>query len=102
MEHQDAGEESVAAEVRTTDKKARISLPRAFANATVIMEQVSDTEVRIRKAQVIPEDEVRFLEEEPVVLSDRDRDAFLALLDNPPPPSEALVRAWAKYNKRHG
>ena len=92
----------MSAEIRTTDKKARISLPRTFANATVIMEQVSDTEVRIRKARVIPEDEVRFLEEETTVLSDRDRDAFLALLDNPPPPNEALLRAWAKYNKRHG
>jgi uncharacterized protein (DUF1778 family) len=92
----------MAAEIRTTDKKARLCLPRAFANATVIVEQVSDTELRIRKAQVIPEDEVRFLEEAPTVLSDRDRDAFLALLDNPPPPNEALLRAWAKYNKRHG
>ena len=92
----------MAAEVRTTDKKARICLPRAFANATVLMEQVSDTEVRIRKAQVIPEDEVRFLEEEVITLSDEERDAFLALLDNPPPPNKALRRAWAKYGKRHG
>ena len=92
----------MATEIRTTDKKGRLCLPRAFANATVILEQISDTEIRIRKAQVIPEDEVRFLEEQPIVLSDRDRDAFLALLDNPPPPNEALQRAWAKYNKRHG
>ena len=49
----------MAAEIRTTDKKGRLCLPRAFANATVIVEQISDTEVRIRKAQVIPEDEVR-------------------------------------------
>lgn len=95
-------EKRVATEIRTTDKKGRLCLPRAFANATVILEQISDTEIRIRKAQVIPEDEVRFLEEQPIVLSDRDRDAFLALLDNPPPPNEALQRAWAKYNKRHG
>ncbi len=92
----------MAAEIRTTDKKGRLCLPRAFANATVIVEQISDTEVRIRKAQVIPEDEVRFLEETVAPLSDRDRDAFLALLDNPPPPNEALLRAAAKYKKRHG
>ena len=78
------GRNRVAAEIRTTDKKGRLCLPRAFANATVIVEQVSDTELRIRKAQVIPEDEVRFLEETIPPLSDRDRDAFLALLDNPP------------------
>jgi hypothetical protein len=31
-------------ETRSTDAKGRISLPKAFANATVILEQVSDTE----------------------------------------------------------
>lgn len=77
---------------RTTDDKARISLPGSFANCTVLMEQVSDTEVRIRKARVIPEDELPFVEESMMPLSDRDRDLFLALLDNPPPPNEALKR----------
>ena len=93
----------VTTEIQTTDKKARLCLPQAFANATVIIEQISDTEVRIRKAQVIPEDEVRFYEEQPLApLSDQDRDAFLALLDNPPPPNEALLQAAAKHKKRHG
>ena len=93
----------MAADIRTTDKKGRLCLPKSFANATVIVEQVSDTEVRIRKAQVIPEDDVRFYEEQPLApLSDRDRDAFLALLDNPPPPNEAFRRAAAKYKKRYG
>ena len=92
----------MAAEIRTTDKKGRLCLPRAFANATVIVEQVSDTEVRIRKAHVIPEDEVRFQEETATPLSDRDRDVFLALLENPPPPNEALLRAAAKHKKHHG
>jgi uncharacterized protein (DUF1778 family) len=89
--------------IRTADKKARISLPAAFANATVIIEQVSDTELRIRKAQVVPEDEYRFAEEAVVApLSDRDRDRFLAMLDNPPAANEAFHRAAAKYRKRHG
>ncbi len=87
---------------RTTDAKGRISLPKAFANATVIIEQVSDTEIRIRKARVIPEDEIRFYEETAAPLSDRDRDRFLDLLDNPPKPTEALRRAVAKHAKRHG
>src|SRR5271165_4372905 len=47
-------------ETRSTDAKGRISLPKAFANATVIIDQVSDSEIRIRKAIVIPEDEVKF------------------------------------------
>jgi hypothetical protein len=87
----------VATLTRTTDKKARVSLPQSFANATVLIEQISDTEVRIRKAQVIPEDEIRFVEETPTVLSDRDRDLFLSLLDNPPPPTPALKKAARKY-----
>jgi hypothetical protein len=92
----------MATETRTTDKKGRISLPKAFADCTVILEQVSDTEIRIRKAKVIPEDEVRFYEESATPLSDRDRDIFLALLDNPPAPNAAFKRAAAKYKKRHG
>lgn len=89
-------------ETRTTDAKGRISLPRSFANATVIVEQVSETEVRIRKAVVIPEDEVRFYEETAAPLSDRDRDRFLDLLDNPPAANAALKRAAARHAKPHG
>ncbi len=89
-------------ETRSTDAKGRISLPKAFANATVIIEQVSDTEVRIRKAVVIPEDEVRFYEETARPLSDRDRDRFLDLLDNPPAANEALKRAAKQHAQKHG
>jgi hypothetical protein len=93
----------MATETRTTDKKARVSLPRSFANATVIIEQISETELRIRKAKVIPEDEIRFYEESTSrLLSDRDRDIFLALLDNPPPANETFRRAAAEYRRRHG
>lgn len=76
----------------TTDEKARIQLPKSFANSTVLIEQVNDTELRIRKARVIPEDELPFAEETMAPLSDRDRDVFLALLENPPPPNDALQR----------
>lgn len=89
-------------ETRTTDPKARVTLPKAFANKTVLIEQVSESEVRIRIARVIPEDEIRFAEESIQPLSDRDRDLFLSVLDNPPPPNEALKRAVKEYRKRHG
>jgi Protein of unknown function (DUF1778) len=85
---------------RTTDRKARVRLPKAFANRTLIIERVSDTELRIRKAPVTPGDEVRFAEESATTLSDRDRDRFLALLDEPPRPNEALKKAAGKH-KRH-
>ena len=89
-------------ETRSTDSKGRISLPKAFTNSTVIIDQVSDTEVRIRKAVVIPEDEVRFYEETASPLIDRDRDRFLELLDNPPAANAALKRAMRKHAKPHG
>lgn len=94
--------EGTDVETRSTDAKGRISLPKSFANATVVMELVSETEVRIRKAVVIPEDQVRFYEETAAPLSDRDRDRFLDLLDNPPPANAALRRAVAKRLKSHG
>ncbi len=89
-------------ETRSTDSKGRICLPKAFANATVIIDQVSDTEVRIRKAVVIPEDEIRFYEETVTPLSNLDRDRFLDLLDNPPKANAALKRAMDKHAKPHG
>lgn len=89
-------------ETRSTDSKGRICLPKAFANSTVIIDQVSDTEVRIRKAMVIPEDEIRFYEETANPLSDRDRDRFLDLLDNPPVANAALKRSAKKHADRHG
>src|SRR5438552_6829324 len=86
------GDAAVTILTYTTDEKARITLPKTFANSTVLIEQVSETELRIRKARVIPEDDLPFIEEAMAPLSDRDRDVFLALLDNPPPPNDALRR----------
>ena len=84
---------------RTTDPEGRVSLPEAFANMTVIIEQISDTELRIRKAQIISENETRVDEGFTNSLSDRDRDLFLSLLDRPPAANEALRRAVAASKK---
>ncbi len=89
-------------ETRSTDAKGRISLPKSFASATVIMEQVSDTEIRIRKAVVVPEDSYRFREEVATPLTDVDRDHFLALLDEPPAPTETLKRAARRHGHGRG
>lgn len=86
---------------RTTDSKARVCLPQSFADSTVIIEQVSDTEVRIRKAEVVSVNEVRFTEEADRPLSDRDRDHFLSLLDNPPPATKPLKKT-ARKAQGHG
>ena len=87
-------------ETRTTDGKGRVLLPKSFCNATVVVEQVADTEVRIRLAKTIPVDEIPFIEESIKPLSDRDRDLFLALLDNPPPPNDALLKAMERQKVR--
>jgi hypothetical protein len=93
----------MAVQTRSTDAKGRVSLPRAFANATVIIEQLSENELRIRKARVIPEDDLRFSEEAPIVLSDRERARFLRALDNPPRPNAALLRLMdGKDTKKRG
>ena len=89
-------------ETRTTDAKARLVLPKSFANATVIVEQLSDSELRVRRAKVVAEDDLPFEEESAIVLSDRDRDRFLELLANPPAPSPALKKAVARQKDRRG
>ena len=89
-------------ETRSTDAKGRICLPKAFANATVIIDQVSDTELRIRKAVMIPQNEIRFEEETAAPLSDRDRDRFIKLLDHSPKANAAFRRAAARNPRRQG
>lgn len=86
---------------QTTDRKARVSLPQSFAESTVIIEQISETELRIRKTQNA-EDEARFAEESTAPLSDRDRDLFLSLLDSPPPANAALRKIVARHKRDHG
>jgi hypothetical protein len=89
-------------ETRTTDAKARLVLPKSFANATVIIEQISETELRVRRAKVVAEDDFPFAEESASPLSDRDRDRFLELLATPPAPNAALKKAAARHKARRG
>ena len=82
-----------AKETQTVDSKARVTLPKGFAKATVVLEQVSETEVRIHLAG----DRTKFAEESVPTLSDRDRERFLKLLENAPPPNAALRKAMSKH-----
>ncbi len=88
--------------IRIADSKGRISLP-GFANATVIIEALSENEYRLRKAKVIPEDELRFSEEDmPVSLSERDAQRFLGEIETPSKPNAAARRAAKRFKKDHG
>lgn len=88
--------------IRIADSKGRIVLP-GFANATVIIEPVGDNEYRLRKAKVIPEDELRFSEEAmPIPLSKRDASQVLRVLDAPPKPNAAARRAAKRLATDHG
>lgn len=89
-------------ELRETDAKGRVTLPRGYANATLLIEVVNDVELRIRKAKVvplIPDEQPSFVEEQPVMLSDVDRDLFLAALESPPTPNDALRRLLSPMPK---
>lgn len=92
----------MASETRTTDAKGRLLLPKGFANVTVIVEQVSDCEIRVRRAKVVAEDDLRFAEETAMPLSDRDRDRFLEMIAHPEAPSPVLEAAAARHRARRG
>lgn len=85
---------------RKADANARITLPKKFANAKVVV-QISEpkrTTQRPRKKAT----KTRFIEESSTRLPDADRDRFLLLLESPPKPNAALKKAMAKYRAAHG
>ncbi len=86
-------------DTRVVDEKCRLVLPKEFANCTVILERVSDSELRIRRSVVIAEADLPFLEDSLQPLSDRDRDLFLSLIENPPKQNQALRDAIQRYDK---
>lgn len=88
--------------VRYVDSKCRLLLPKGFANSTVTVQQISESEIRVQKAAVVPIADMPFIEESLKPLSDRDRDLFLDLLDNPPKAGPVFRAAAAKYKKEYG
>ena len=84
----------LAPEIRVTDAKARLTLPRAFANSTLLLEIRNDNEIVIRKAKVVP---LADATPEAIMLSDRDWTAFMAALDDPAKPNEALKELMNEF-----
>lgn len=88
--------------IRTADNKGRVALP-GFANATVIVEALGKNEYRVRRAEVVPTDDVHFPEEDfPLTLSKRDSARLADILARPPQPNAALRRAMKRQRKHHG
>ncbi|HYH65232.1 MAG TPA: DUF1778 domain-containing protein [Urbifossiella sp.] len=83
-------------EIRVTDSKARLTLPRAFANATLLLEVRSDNEILIRKAKVVPVGDSGD-EPETITLSSTDWAAFLAAIENPPKANPKLKKLLRDY-----
>jgi hypothetical protein len=87
---------------RTTDEKARVSLPKRFAAVKVVIEEVGDSELRIRKARVKTKTarvNDPFVEESERQLSPAATKKLIELLENPPPPTPALKRAIKEYKQ---
>ncbi len=88
--------------IRTADSKGRVALP-GFANTTLIIERVDDTEYRVRRALVIAEKEMRFHEEDfPLEVTERDAARLAKALANPPLPNKAARQAAKRFRKAHG
>lgn len=83
-----------------TDREARLSL-RLDARLKALIERAAgysgETVTSYVIATLLRDARLVVREHEIVVLSDRDRDRFLALLDEPPVPSAALKRAARRH-----
>ena len=90
---------STLLETRKVDTKGRLLLSDELAGSTVVVERVSESEYRVRKAVVIPEDEMFVPENSLKPLSERDRELFLAALDEPAEPIPAVLNSARKRGR---
>lgn len=89
-------------ELQTADAQARITLPAAFAETTVIVEVLSPSELRVRKVGEAGDELSAAPENNMTTLSDRDRDRFLELIELPPAANASLRGAMEKRRGRDG
>ena len=88
-------------QTRTADDRGRVTLPKSFANRTVLIQQINETEVRVCLVSESRSRRTTFIEETSWPLSDAARDQFLKLLDAPPKPNAELKRALNRHRLRH-
>jgi hypothetical protein len=84
-----------AGEIFRTDAAGRLVLvlPAEFANAAVRVERVGPDELVLRRAEAAYDPNWPTIE--PMVLSAADWERFWDVVDNPPPPTEALRKLMA-------
>jgi len=80
----------------TTDSQARLALPSSFVNTRVEVEQISETEVRVRRLSAHEPAGFPFPAESAAALSELDRELFLQLLSNSSALDRALQEAAAR------
>ena len=78
-------------QTKTADSKGRVTLGERFANRTVILEEIDETEVRVTLARVIPEREAWLYENKKALASVRRgiRQAAAGQFSRNPPDIEA-------------
>lgn len=87
---------TVTPEIRVTDSKARLTLPRSFANSTLLLEIRGDNEIVIRKAKVVPLD-TDAGEPVSIKLTKKDWAHFMALLDAPAAKGDPLKKLAREF-----
>lgn len=86
-------------EMQTADALARVTLPAEFAEKTVVVERLSQSEVRIRKLGE-EGDELSMLPENNITtLSNGERDRFVELIVSPQTANPALCKAISKRTR---
>lgn len=90
----------------TVDASGRVmlTLPAEFAGARLTVERIGSAELRLRIVGAVAEETSPAEADDDRLkpLSDRDRDFLLDLMENPPEPSPALIKAMQMHKARHG
>lgn len=88
------------------EKLKRVSATYAVKNASEVWGRVEYAKETIvvekhNKPTVVMVPPEQYFSSHHLILSNRDRDTFLALLESPPKPNAALKRAIKDYKKKH-
>jgi uncharacterized protein (DUF1778 family) len=84
-------------ELCETDQDARVCLPSSFANCTLLLELLNESEIVLRKMNAITLDKPH-AEPIQIKLSDAGWQKFIEVLDAQPAPNEALKELMREFS----